>query len=726
MRRFQTSRVVAVAAATWLSLAMLSTESSRAVADGGEPIGDTQVVTLDGTFSPPKVGQLPELAGPGFIATSIQAAFYGQVSTDSGEYSPASAGDQLLYLSANLYSFALPLGTSEQTYEPDFAPALAVNFAGSSVALPQSPDGSINGVAGSAYGDQGELYAGQWLVALPKDAPVSLSANEDGFTQTVDIRNATRIGEAPTVLYRSPAGPLALDVRPNLAGTVVVDAGGSRVSFPVTMQEAFLGYFDLSNADDTPATAPDQAYLFAEVSIGTGVDSQGRADWYLDPSAPAQSVTVAADGGPAEMAVRAPAAPSSDGVGDTGSPSGGLFGFTVPAGLTSASLDVGTGPDPSVYYQGPDDYAATEESVNSSTPATFKVSFPAASPAPTAIRPPSLAASSSASPPATAISQGTTTPSTVQFDQPASTSRRHSGPGWWPVGVGAGADTTIIVLAGLFISRRTRLVEAKPVAPESEAAPEAGGGVEGGASTDGRTPDDLAITTGGTGDAIRSCNTGARPFAPLVRVGVLGPLVVEGTGDIRRKVVLRALIVLALFLGKPIRSEELRGWLADGEYSEPSAGTLRSELSRLRRVLPEGLLPELGTTAGYALAAKDVDVDWDNFTNFASQANHAEGNDRVEFGLKALRLIRGRVLENRSWHGIDRMVWDMNVSIEDLAAEIATEALAACRPAEAAEASRLGLKAVPSGRLWQLRVQAAEAGSGEDVRNLSERASVEG
>ncbi len=56
----------------------------------------------------------------------------------------------------------------------------------------------INGVGGSKYGDHGELYSGQWLVALPRNAPVTLSATENGFTQPVDVRSATRIGEAPT------------------------------------------------------------------------------------------------------------------------------------------------------------------------------------------------------------------------------------------------------------------------------------------------------------------------------------------------------------------------------------------------------------------------------------------------------------------------------------------------------------------------------------------------
>ena len=278
------SRIGALATAMLLTAGSLFVGLPWAGASAGQTVGDVQAVTLDGTFSPAEVGRLPELAGPGFATTSVTAAFFGQVSTTSGNYVPASAGDELLYLSVNLYSFGPPLGNSALTYEADFAPALAVNFAGSSVPLPQRPRGSINGVAGSTYGDHGELYSGQWLIALPKNAPVTLSATENGFTQTVDVRNATRVGETPTVLYRSPSGPLALDVRGNLAATLLVDAGGNQVRFPVTLKETFLGFFDLSSVNDTPAPAPGEAYLLAQVSIATGVDGQGRADWYLDPS----------------------------------------------------------------------------------------------------------------------------------------------------------------------------------------------------------------------------------------------------------------------------------------------------------------------------------------------------------------------------------------------------------------------------------------------------------
>ncbi|MGH9115932.1 MAG: hypothetical protein ACRDWW_08905, partial [Acidimicrobiales bacterium] len=63
MTRCELSRVGSAAAATWLKLAMLSVGSAPAGADGGHSVGDGQAVTLDGTFSPAEVGQLPELAG---------------------------------------------------------------------------------------------------------------------------------------------------------------------------------------------------------------------------------------------------------------------------------------------------------------------------------------------------------------------------------------------------------------------------------------------------------------------------------------------------------------------------------------------------------------------------------------------------------------------------------------------------------------------------------------
>jgi hypothetical protein len=213
------------------------------------------------------------------------------------------------------------------------------------------------------------------------------------------------------------------------------------------------------------------------------------------------------------------------------------------------------------------------------------------------------------------------------------------------------------------------------------------------------------------------------PVSAGLAVRVLGRLEVEGaTGPIRRRAMLRALIVLALNEGRTVGSEELRAMLANDEVSELSAGTLRSELSRLRAVLPEGVFPERETGSGYGLVGA-VRVDWTVFKVLAAKAKVSEGDDRMTVAMEALRLIRGPVLENGTWHGIDKMVWEIEAAIDSLAVDTASLALEARQPAVAAEAATQGLLAVPgSPRLWRLRVRAAEDGSGESVAVLSGRA----
>ena len=63
----------------------------------------------------------------------------------------------------------------------------------------------------------------------------------------------------------------------------------------------------------------------------------------------------------------------------------------------------------------------------------------------------------------------------------------------------------------------------------------------------------------------------------------------------------------------------------------------------------------------------------------------------------ALRLIRGPVLENGTWHGIDKMVWEIEAAIDSLAVDTAILALEARQPAVAAEAADLVLM-TPSAR----------------------------
>lgn len=119
-------------------------------------------------------------------------------------------------------------------------------------------------------------------------------------------------------------------------------------------------------------------------------------------------------------------------------------------------------------------------------------------------------------------------------------------------------------------------------------------------------------------------------------------------------------------------------------------------------------------------------IDWADFHAHAARARSLDGAKGVREGVEALRLVRGRVLEAPGWHGIDRTVWQIEAEIDRFAGEVATAALGAGLPAEAAEVESLGQRAVPgSPGLWKLHLAAAEAGSGERPATIAARAEVE-
>ena len=696
---------------------------ARAAAEGGQQVGDAQAVTLPSGFTPPAgLRQLLPLAGVAFVAPSISAGFYGHIDGMDGSFVPSQSGDELLVVSTEAFSFAPPFDQTPYHYA---APQLSVVFNGHSVSLAPTPDGSVSGVAGSAYGDDGAQYSGSWVVALPKDAPVRLVAAEDGFSQSLDLRTGVRVGSSPEVLYRDQSGPLGLDLRPNLAGTLVVTAGGSRVSFPVTLHEAALNYFNLDSPDAGGGLSADQAWLFVDVSFGVGVDQTGRADWYFDPAVPAHALSVSVDHGADLTPTQSPGPPDPT---DTGTLFKGLYGFVVSASATSAAITVGAGTAPSVYYEGPDDLNPTAEPVSSATPANFTVSFPRPNPAtltPTPTTP--------AEPP-------TTSSSSPVINQPVSlaggASRTHAGTAggdWGDIGWGAGAGTGVVVLilGGVFISRRTRLVEARPVKPEENDVD----GVVPSEEADATAPEQIARLDDSVIPAppLRGEPSASQlapelaadaPKRPRLRVRLIGPLDVEGTmGTIRRVGVLRVLLLLCLNLGRPISSGELRNRLATSEESEPSAPTVRSELSRLRKILPEGLLADREPGLGYALPADEVEVDWFVFKTLVAQATTENDAMSLQTATNALRLVRGPVLEHRSWHGVDPLVWEMTAEIERFASRSAELALQMKEPALAAEIARFGLAGAPgSPGLWRVRIRAAASGSGENLDQLKKRA----
>ena len=776
--RVRFRRCLRLMCAAWVLFAGLAwMPATAATAQDGTAVGEYQVVQLPSDFAPPAgAQQLPDLVGPGFLVSTVQGGFSSALDTSQGQYTPADIGDELLYVISDTYLFHLPF------YQPGASGGpftLSVTSAGHAVALPLSLRGSISGVAGSAYGDEGTSYPGAWAVAVPKAVALDLVATSSGFSQTVDLRSGARVGLAPEVLYRSAAGPLALDVRPNSAATLVVAAGADRISFPVTLQEATLSYFDLTDPSYPSGLDPGSAYLFVRFSVGVGTDQAGRAQWYYVPSVPSSAASLQILG---QSPVAARIAPAAGDPTDTGTLFNGIFGFVVPGGLTQAQVVLSTGPNPVVYRYGPNDYTPAAVAASSVRAANFAVSFPPPAPVGTSTAPPAPAASVPIPTP-TSTSASSPLGSSGGMSVPAAgkgEAHGSSGTDFWPwLVVGLGGGLTLLLVGGFFVSRRT-LVEPTPVKPATD--PDADGETDNLGRIEDTTGPGHAqpawLETAGTppaviggllvdrpatagvdavltpnapeGSADETIPSGAPDAAlvvagvvaaedpvgmpgptpaddlPALRVRLLGRLEVEGTVEaIGRRLMLRALVVLALNHGRPLSGEELRFNLAQAENKEPSSSSLQSELSRLRRALPEGLLPESNAGTGYFLAGR-VEVDWTDFTRLVRHFNQVQDARRLEVALAAMALVRGPVLVHQAWHGIDARVWEMTAEIERFAVHAGGVALKADRCAAAAQIARQALLALPgSPALWQLRIRAGEAGSGEDPRALDDRARKE-
>ena len=703
-----------------------------AVAGTSGIVGEGQVVTLPaGTSAPAPTRTVSSLAGVGFWMPVISSAFAGRFSDEAGTLT-AGAGDELVFVSAELDTFAPPLGMVDSSYT---GTTLTLSFAGHAVTLPATPSGSVSGVAGSTYGVTGTQYSGVWVVAVPDGTPVTLTASEGGSSQSVDLRAGGRVVSAPVVLYRDPAGPLGLDVQPNLARSLGVSTGSDEVTFPVTVKEVVLTDFRLDQAVPSAGLPVSEAYLLVSVTVGDGTGSAGK--YYFDPGDPRTAATLSVPGQGAIPAAFGPAFGGAD------QDLAGIYGFVVPATVSSATLTVGAGSGQAVYFDSPDSFTPQAELVTGSTAASFPVSFPPAA------RVPAAGATAVAGGSASAIGGGSSTEVqsstqggvTAKGDATVGRSSGRGGSGWLGVAAGvagAGGGLTVVVLGLVVWRRRTRLVEPASVQPiplNIPATDPAAGNADGQASDidgEGADGDGAAVAavvlphppkTFSHGADTAPLRGGRAGEVPLLVVRVLGQLEVEGTtGTIRRRAVQRALVVLAVNYGRPVASEELRRCLASDEMSEPTAATLRSELSRLRSVLPDGLLPDQTPGVGYSLAGP-VHVDWAAFKALDVQAKACVGAQRLEVAARALSLLRGPVLENSGWHGIDPTVWEIETAVETLAVDTAERALEAGQATVAGKAATQGLLTVPgSPALWRLRLRAAESGSGENAKAIVDRA----
>lgn len=122
--------------------------------------------------------------------------------------------------------------------------------------------------------------------------------------------------------------------------------------------------------------------------------------------------------------------------------------------------------------------------------------------------------------------------------------------------------------------------------------------------------------------------------AVLVMLRVLGPLEIEGVSGVGGPQQRRVLAILAASLGHSVS----RDALVDALWEEPPATavkTLQAYLSRLRRVLPDGMTI-VTTSGGYALEAAVEAVDVSLVRSLAGEADRARARGDVDRGLPAL------------------------------------------------------------------------------------------
>ncbi|WP_449061681.1 BTAD domain-containing putative transcriptional regulator [Planomonospora algeriensis] len=140
-----------------------------------------------------------------------------------------------------------------------------------------------------------------------------------------------------------------------------------------------------------------------------------------------------------------------------------------------------------------------------------------------------------------------------------------------------------------------------------------------------------------------------------MRVGLLGPFEVRNHDGAVLEVPgirLRALLAaLALEPGRIVRRARLVDWIWGHRPPRDEVNALQALVSRLRRVLPDGVIE--ADSGGYRLAVPPGAVDVCRFEHLVAQARTAEPAARADLLHSALALWRGSALADIALHGSD-------------------------------------------------------------------------
>ena len=138
---------------------------------------------------------------------------------------------------------------------------------------------------------------------------------------------------------------------------------------------------------------------------------------------------------------------------------------------------------------------------------------------------------------------------------------------------------------------------------------------------------------------------GADGDAP--RYGILGPLRVGGdSGDVRIRSRLQRVLLAALLVdaNHSVSTDRLADELWGDALPDDPAGALRSQVSRLRKLLPDGT-PLVTDEGGYRLTVNRDALDAERFEHLLDAAADLRGEDALRLIDNALQLWRGVPLE---------------------------------------------------------------------------------
>lgn len=554
-----------------------------------------------------------------------------------------------------------------------------------------------------------------YVVSVPdKTGDVNLELSAAGLTQAFSLTSLRRVGPVPTILYRGATGPtVSITLDQSEVIPVTVPANDFTGLETIAITSATLTDFEPGDPGVQPPGL-DQAYL-----VITGMDAENPDP---PPGYPSGSHFVgnftALPGSDLTLTLPDGHTMAATHVGSTTAGMlDGTYYFTVPADLTSATVSIAPGSQIGVEYPV---YTGDTATIDFPQPAIFTLGFPPPSaPVAPATTAPATPAGGERSLPVPARQEGT---GTVLSGELAAGGlpcvaaflfvvlwRRRRGKLWRGRRHAAGPPPF----------RPLRLIPAPPPAPALGSGPRfdgdasrsgdapaslAPGGAAGATSGDASGPDasgDLG-PQGPKPVAGRAAATIGPRSTPGVDVLVLGPIEVAGwRRRPRRRVVTALLCYLCMHPGRPVSGDQLLAalWPLGSERPEASRASLHTYVSELRRSLPDGVLPDAGTTEGYVLHGP-VATDWATFTSLVTEAEGA-GGARADVCLsQALSLVRGVPFKGATselfeWATTEHHVAAMEISITACAHELATMRLASGDGHGAGEAALKGLVGVP-------------------------------